>query len=104
GQGMKELPFPAAQSKDRNERDQHNHDGEEDRPSDGSARRNDQAARVPGYITVAEMLFQVMGGVFGHDDGLVNEDADGNGDAGQGHDVGLDVDDAKAPQEPHQKE
>ena len=47
----------------------------------------------PVTLLVAKLFFETMGGVFGHDNGLVHQDADGDGDAGQRHDVGLDVDD-----------
>ena len=58
----------------------------------------------PRHRLVAEVLLEVVRGVLDHDDGLIDQDADGDGDAGQRHDVGLDVDDAEPAQQPHQQE
>ena len=58
----------------------------------------------PVTFCVAEMRRQVVRGVLDHHDRLIDQDADRDGDAGQRHDVGLDVDDAELPQHPHQEE
>ena len=47
------------------------------------------------------MIFEVVRGVFGHDDRLIDENADRDRDPRQRHDVGLDVDDPQLPQDPH---
>ena len=92
---MKELPFPATEHEDGDKGDQHDHDGEKDGSAHGAAGRDDQLAGIAGHWPVPEMLLEMMRGVFRHDDRLVHQDADGNGDAGQRHDVGLDVEDAQ---------
>src|SRR5207247_6112595 len=88
---------------DRNKGDEDNHHREEDRPAHRAAGTDDDRAGVPGYLVVPEVLFQVVGGVFDHDDRLVHENADGDGDARQRHDVGLHVHEVQPPQEPHQE-
>src|SRR5262245_24846555 len=101
---MKQLAFAARTQENRDEGQEHDQDGKEDRPADSSASLYDDLARIAGDGSIAELLFQVMRGVFDHDDGLIDQNADGNGDAGQRHDVGLDVDDAELAQNPHRQE
>ena len=52
----------------------------------------------PVTLLVAKMGLQVMRGVLGHHDRLIDQDADRDRDSGQRHDVGLNVDDARRPQ------
>ena len=58
----------------------------------------------PVTLLVAKVLLEMVRGVFGHHDGLIDQDADRDRDPGQRHDVGLDVDDARSPQHPHHQE
>src|SRR5581483_11682223 len=103
GQRVKELSLSAAEHENRDERDQHNHYAEEDRPSDRPARWDHDVARVASDPSVAEMLLQVMRGVLDHYDRLIDKNADGDRDPGQRHDVGLDVDDPQYAKHPHQQ-
>src|ERR1700687_4655414 len=42
----------------------------------------DQGAGIARHLLVAEMLLEMMRGIFGHDDGLVHQNANGDGDPG----------------------
>ena len=100
---MKELSFPSTEHEDGDEGEQHDEDREENRPPHGTTWRDDQLADVARHWPVAEMLLEMVCRVVDHHDRLIHQDADGNGDSRQRHDVGLDVDDVQHAQHPHQQ-
>ena len=103
--GWKSFAFPAAQGRrpGMNEM-QHDHHGEEDGPAHRPAGADNDLGCIAGHLAVAEVFLEVVRGVLDHDDGLVHEDADGDGDPRQRHDVGLDVKNVQPPQDPDHEE
>jgi hypothetical protein len=93
---MEQFPLAAREHEHGHEREQHDEHAEEDRPAHGPKRRQDEFARIAGYSLLTEPLLQVVRRVLDHHDGLIDQHADGDGDAGEGHDVSLHVHDARA--------
>ena len=87
GQRVKELPLLAGQREDRHERQHDDRHREEHRPADemtGLAHRFENGRTV---TRVDPLTLDLAEGVLGDDDAGVDEHADGDGDAGQAHDV-----------------
>src|SRR5438105_2131384 len=54
--------LPSRQGEHRDERDQHNQDREEDRPTHRAASADDRPGRVPRHLVLAELPLQLVGG------------------------------------------
>ena len=92
GERMEQLALLVGEGKNREKGQQDNRHGEKDRPPDQVRR---VAARVAitarAVAGVHPALFEEAEGVLCHHDGGVHQDADGDGNAGQRHDVGADA-------------
>ena len=86
-QGVEELALLSRQGKDRNERQQNDRHGEEHGTTHQPRRFEDGVPHAPAIARVDLPLLQKAERVLGDDDAGVDEDADGDGDAGEAHDV-----------------
>ena len=94
GQGMEELAFLAGEQEDRHEGEDDDQHGEHQGPSDlgggGQGLVPDLGGGQPA-CQAGRGAFAVADDVLGHDDARIHQDADGDGDAGEGHDVRRDA-------------
>ena len=94
GQRLEQTAFLGLEGQDRKERDGDDQEGEEARTGDLLDGRDDDRP-VVARPSVLLPLFEPLVGLLDDDDGGVDQGADGDGDAAEGHDVGRD---------PHQPE
>ena len=90
-QRLEQAPFLRLQGEDRQEGDSDDEQGEEERLAHllGGFDHDNVAAAGPAFVFP---LLQAFVGVLDHHDGGVHHGADGDGDAGQRHDVGIEAD------------
>ncbi len=90
GEGMEELALLAGEGKDRDEGQNDNGHREKDRPSNQAGRITHGCGDEPAIARVNPADLDEAEGILGHHDGRIHQDADGDGDPGQGHQIGAD--------------
>ena len=90
GEGMEQLALLAGEGKDREKGQQDNRHREKDRPPDQVRRIAHRGHHRLPVTGVHPALFEEAEGVLGHHNGGVHQDANGDGNPGQRHDIGAD--------------
>ena len=86
-QGVEEFALLSGQGEDRDERQQNDRHRKEHGPADQPRRLEDRFPHAPAIARIDLPLLDEAERVLGYDDAGVHEDTDGDGDAGEAHDV-----------------